>query len=295
MAINPVSAELLLLCRSLSPERRCALMLGRQWIRLSRAQATELQTRHALPLFDLCDDEGRDAHYGEPFLQRLGFTLTDSLDADAYQGAGLIHDLNTPLPPDWHGRYDWVFDGGTLEHVFDLPQASKNVAALLREGGLFIAMSPCNNWMGHGLYQFSPELLFRLYSPSRGFRCRFAALYEHDSGRFLALEDPALNAQRHAYNPPGRLSLLFVAQKTTTLNPTASLTQSDYQSAWLQGLHSAPPTPSSPPSLLRRCTPPWLAQIVRQWHINRRRRQEGRPKGQSTRCLQQLWRQTLRS
>ena len=131
MAINPVSAELLLLCRSLSPERRCALMLGRQWIRLSRAQATELQTRHALPLFDLCDDEGRDAHYGEPFLQRLGFTLTDSLDADAYQGAGLIHDLNTPLPPDWHGRYDWVFDGGTLEHVFDLPQASKNVAALL--------------------------------------------------------------------------------------------------------------------------------------------------------------------
>jgi hypothetical protein len=41
---------------------------------------------------------------------------------------------------------------------------------LLKVGGTFVASTPANYFMGHGFYQFSPELFFRLFCPENGFR-----------------------------------------------------------------------------------------------------------------------------
>jgi len=32
----------------------------------------------------------------------------------------IIHDLNRPIPDTLSGTFDFIYDGGTLEHVFDL-------------------------------------------------------------------------------------------------------------------------------------------------------------------------------
>src|SRR5262249_47756113 len=95
--------------------------------------------------------------WADELFHLLGATQLDALDASPYEGASVIHDLNTPLPPALAGRYDCVFDGGTLEHVFNVPQALKNAMELARVQGHVLVTTPANNALGHGFYQFSPE------------------------------------------------------------------------------------------------------------------------------------------
>src|SRR5262249_48624985 len=108
----------------------------------------------------------------EALLKHIGAVTVDSLDASDFEGATIIHDLNRPLPATLHGRFDVVFDGGTLEHVFNFPVALKECMALPRVGGHFLMCSPANNQMGHGFYQFSPELFWRVFSPNNGYELK---------------------------------------------------------------------------------------------------------------------------
>ena len=237
MAFNATSAELLLLCSRRFPQAIDFLMLGRQWLRLQPDESRRLQQTYEVQMDDLSDASMTDTVYAEILLQRMKLRSIVALDATAYQGAGLIHDLNTPLPAHLAGKHDYVVDGGSLEHVFDFPTAIRNCAALLKPGGLFITMCPVNNWMGHGFYQFSPELFFRVFDAANGFSVRFAALHVRDGNeQFYALLDPARVGHRVQYNPPGRTTLMFVAQKLDSAPATIpSVQQSDYAERWDKG------------------------------------------------------------
>jgi len=274
MAINSISAELLLLCRQFQPKAVDFLMLGRQWLRLSVSQAAKLSQDHQIKLEDLADPQFSDTVYAEPLLRRMNFQRVESLDATAYQGAGLVHDLNVPLSVDLHEQWDWVFDGGSLEHVFDFPAAIRNCSALLRPGGMFITMCPVNNWMGHGFYQFSPELFFRAFAAEHGFQVKFATLVSHGPPQiFHTLRDPAETGKRVQFNPLGRLSLLFVAQK----NPGASITevqQSDYSERWAQKDEVGCVKPANQTSRLAAVMPAPIRRVLSQWRIKQRRQRE---------------------
>ncbi len=102
----------------------------------------------------------------------------DALDRSDYEGANIIHDLNDPLPEILREKYDAVVDGGTLEHVFDLPAALLNCISLLKTGGSLFICAPANNLFGHGFYQFSPELFYRALGPPNGCRIEKMALAE---------------------------------------------------------------------------------------------------------------------
>ncbi|WP_264079575.1 hypothetical protein, partial [Mycolicibacter algericus] len=45
-------------------------------------------------------------------------------------------------------------------------------------GGTIFINTPANNMMGHGFYQFSPELMYRIFSDENGFAIRNVLLYE---------------------------------------------------------------------------------------------------------------------
>lgn len=105
---------------------------------------------------------------GEPIHQRelfslLGFAATESLDCYGVESPTHIVDLNRPLPPELIGRFDLVYDGGTIEHCFNAPQAMINVVSALAPGGRVIHHVPMNNWVDHGFYQISPTLFFDFY------------------------------------------------------------------------------------------------------------------------------------
>lgn len=100
----------------------------------------------------------------QDFFLRLGFRGAESLDVSGYEGATHIFDLNDEeLPVTLQGRFDLVLNGGTLEHVFHLPNALTNITRMLRVGGVVVHVLPCNNWVDHGFYQFSPTLMFDYY------------------------------------------------------------------------------------------------------------------------------------
>jgi hypothetical protein len=124
-------------------------------------------------------DSYRWEEYVDGFLRDfLGAKSITVLDASSYQGAETIHDMNTPVPEAWHDQYDAVIDGGSLEHIFNVPTAFANLADMLKVGGTIFISSPANNLMGHGFYQFSPEFMFRVFSEANGFAIHDVLLYE---------------------------------------------------------------------------------------------------------------------
>ena len=92
--------------------------------------------------------------------------------------------MNQPLPSAYHDRYSLVLDGGSLEHVFHFPTALANCLRVTAPGGHFIAVTPANDQMGHGLYQFSPEIFFRVLTPANGFLVVEILLYEDSKTRY---------------------------------------------------------------------------------------------------------------
>ncbi len=105
------------------------------------------------------------------FFRYLGFTDAQSIDIDNSEGADNLLDLNVDVTPQaLVGQYDLVLNGGTLEHVFHVPNALAHVSRLLRPDGVVVHVLPCNNWVEHGFYQFSPTLMFDYYNAA-GFAC----------------------------------------------------------------------------------------------------------------------------
>jgi hypothetical protein len=95
---------------------------------------------------------------------RLGFDEVESVDVSDFEGCTHTFDLNTPgVPLHLRQRFDAVYNGGTLEHVFDLRAALRNVFELMKVGGVVIHAAPANGWLDHGFYQFSPTLLVDYY------------------------------------------------------------------------------------------------------------------------------------
>lgn len=108
----------------------------------------------------------------------LGFSEVKSLDFSSWEGADYIADLNLPLPDELHGRFDAVFEAGTIQHVFHLPQVLTNIHALLKDGGRALhGMATCTNHVDHGFYMFSPTLFHDFYSEN-GWRIDDAFFYE---------------------------------------------------------------------------------------------------------------------
>lgn len=93
--------------------------------------------------------------------QYLHATNVDEIDASPYEGASIIHDMNYPIPGEYHQQYDFLYDGGTTEHIFDIRQVFANINDLVKPGGCVAVTVPANNHLGHGFYQFSPELYYR--------------------------------------------------------------------------------------------------------------------------------------
>ncbi len=107
--------------------------------------------------------------YAESLFKFLSYTTVDSMDASAYEGATRIHDLNRPLPLN-SKKYDFVFDGGTIEHVFNVGQVVENIVNLVEVGGIFLSVTMNNNFSGHGMYQFSPEFFLSTMKPQYGMK-----------------------------------------------------------------------------------------------------------------------------
>ena len=98
------------------------------------------------------------------FFKMLGFGKVNALDYSDYEGADVMFDLNShEMPYDLKGAYDFVINGGTLEHVFDAAQALHNINELAKVGGIIYHISPLAGGVDHGFFSFSPTFYLDYY------------------------------------------------------------------------------------------------------------------------------------
>lgn len=240
MGLDNTAAQTLCGARSSGVEFGSTLMIGRQWLQAAPELVGEIARLHdaTIPTRPLGHP------FAEPFFEMLGAARVDSLDCSTFEGATIQHDLNLPLPARLHGQFDLVFDGGSLEHVFNFPLALKNCMEMVRPGGHFVQVSNANNFMGHGFWQISPELIYRSMSAANGFETIAVMVREvHQGGR-----NADLKGKFHLARDPDELGwrVELINRRPTYLITIAkrigdgpifaeSPQQSDYQRLWDTG------------------------------------------------------------
>lgn len=230
MGLNINATKLLLNLRSEGFEFGKVITLGRQRLNLSSSDL-QRNLRHFKYDVDARALKRKSNSYCEPFMELLGAAQVDSMDVSDYEKATLLHDLNQPLPEAYKSTYQTVIDSGTLEHVFNFPVAIRNCMELLQTGGHYIGITPCNNFFGHGFYQFSPELYYRVFSTENGFEVKEMLFFIDDPATsFYAVKDPAEVRERVILNN-AYPSFLFVVAKKLSEQPVFKNTpqQSDYE------------------------------------------------------------------
>ena len=171
--------------------------------------------------------------YADGFFEVAGIPKLDVLDISDYEGANVIQDLNSRIPASLQ-KYSLVIDIGTLEHVFNIHQGLENIKNLCVPGGYVLMLSPANNWLGHGFYQFSPELLFRNFEESQGWEVKAMYLVRKNLFRvaWYAVPDPKVMERRGNLHSKGCTYVGVIARKRAERESEVPLQQSDYVRAW---------------------------------------------------------------
>lgn len=236
MGLDIHGTKFVLYARSVGVSFDRTAMIGRHTLHLS---SRELQKHLADFGYSLGFEEVRDLFqrnqgFAEPFLGLLGAKAIRSFDVSAYENATDIVDLNLPIGAGYKNRFTAALEGGTLEHVFNFPQAIKSCMEMLEVGGHFVGVVPSNNFLGHGFYQFSPELFFRVFSEVNGFKVIKMIVYEDAPGAdWFEVRDPEDSKQRAELVNSRPTCLAVIAKRVTAVPVFASaIYQSDYVHLW---------------------------------------------------------------
>jgi hypothetical protein len=128
-------------------------------------------------------------------------------------------------------QYDTIIDCGTVEHIFNVSQALRNLSSLCASGGQIVHVLPANNFCGHGFWQFSPELFFSLYSDASGYRETEVFLADlNDARKWFEVKQPKDGRRAEVVSS----SPLYVMCRTIKLGNDfpESIQQSDYIYHW---------------------------------------------------------------
>ncbi len=150
------------------------LTLGHQFVYATREEVETLAAIYGYPLrmaeaeYELSQsvELGAKGYISQRTLfQALGFDAVLAMDYSAYEEPEIIHDLNDPEPPQaWRGAFDLIYDGGTLEHIFNVPNALACLHHLTAPGGRIMHLTPSSNHIDHGMYMMCPTMYWDYYS-----------------------------------------------------------------------------------------------------------------------------------
>jgi hypothetical protein len=144
---------------------------------------------------------------------------------------------------------------------------------MVEVGGHFLACCPTNNEMGHGFYQFSPELWFRVLGPENGFKVERMLVYaqhqKYDGDQFYEVADPRDMQERVVMVNTAPTFLLIQARRIEAV-PLFRTTpqQSDYSTTWASSVaeqEASSPTASLPVRLYRSLVPKRWRDAVYLW------------------------------
>ncbi|WP_425908286.1 class I SAM-dependent methyltransferase [Nitrobacter sp. TKz-YC02] len=170
--------------------------------------------------------------YCEPLLRKLGAESITSIDASAFEGASLIHDFNLPIPENLREQFDTFLDFGSIEHIFDVAQVVDNIVNLVKPGGQILVGTNANGFPSHGLYQFSPEFFYSLFSKRNGFEDTSVFLVNLSRPKMWNLIKRPVELKRRNEVPfEDQMMMLIFSRKVGNAAPL-TVVQSDYDDTW---------------------------------------------------------------
>jgi hypothetical protein len=181
--------------------------------------------------------------YADGIYRWLGAKTIHSYDYSSYEGATHVWDMNEALPAEMAGGYDFVFDGGTLEHVFNYPSALRETMTLASVGGIFLSATPANSYFGHGFYQLGPDIPFSILNEKNGYETGEALLVEmRRKARFFEILPPSKERGRALASTIWPTLMYFWGTRKSDVPHRLQAFQPDYVEAWDSGEHSGDKT-----------------------------------------------------
>jgi hypothetical protein len=264
MGIDYPSVQLLCCAKNIGVDFSDTITVGRQHVMLASDATASILSAIGTPR-ELASAV-MPGQFAEPLFTLLGAKQISSVDASDYEQATHIHDFNQPLPTSLANRFSVVHDGGTIEHVFNIPQAFKNCMEMVRVSGHFIQVNEANNYMGHGFWQFCPELIYRIFSRENGFQIKAVLLHD---GTWYKVDDPAVHHCRVELINDRPTYICTIAQRLENRRIFSRFPQqSDYVEAWKETREPRHETRSSRLRFsIRRMVPRPIKKLVR-WGRN---------------------------
>jgi SAM-dependent methyltransferase len=245
MGIDKSAASVLVSESKRIPFRGSVLQLGRQDITFDFETLQKIfkQHKHELTVpseisLNIKEIYATKNFIGDKcFFSAYGFTNVLSLDFSNYESADIVFNLNeSETPINYMNSFDVIIDGGTIEHVFHIPNVMKNITNMLKVGGRIIHFSPSSNFVDHGFYMFSPTF-FNDYYSSNKFEIntiQFFRLGEHenDPWEFYNYSPRWLNPLSFADLGGASYGVLCIATKTLDSTNDTIPQQGSYLQRW---------------------------------------------------------------
>ena len=185
MSIDSSIAKILIREHCYKPITGRVLTLGRQTIAMTYEEALGVMakegyvppqnvTENIHTEYDQNTRVGKGSNYvsDNVFFQLFGITELASLDVTDYECADIIHNINYPIPADLEGQFDFIIDGGTFDHLFDVRVAFENVVKMLKPEGRILQWNAASNFTGAAYLSFGPDLFHDYFVLNKFVDCK---------------------------------------------------------------------------------------------------------------------------
>ena len=172
-----------------APIRGSVLLIGRQTVHVTPARFFQLMCEEGMsidPELPVTLDNTTRSGAGRGFIsdtylfKALGAETVSAIDVSDYEGADIVHNLDTPVPAHLEGRFDFICNGSVLDNMFNPTMGLTNISRMLAPGGRIVHFEHASNCTNGAYLQFSPNWFFDYYAINNYTDCKTYIALFHD-------------------------------------------------------------------------------------------------------------------
>jgi hypothetical protein len=207
MAIRQLNVQMLLAEHRFKPIRGNVICVGRNTVFLTDKEMDALLNRMDVPKrpgfqYEV-DDRTMNRGFGRISQESFFGAFTDAkvktIDVSDYEGAEIVCDLQDDLPAQYLSMADFVYDGGSLDNIFDVAATLRNMSKMLKPTGRIMA---CNNGGPNPVayLTFSADWFMDFFAINQYADCK-TYVCNHDKQKDIHSEHERSKVAVYSFNP----------------------------------------------------------------------------------------------